>query len=164
MSAASPRRATSAMIAAAAASTSSETSRFAERSAENLFSKLESLALSLSGIGNPAEALDPAADLLGTRLQGGTVDDEARAHLGDALDLDEPIGAQGRAGLDEVDDIAREAEQRRQLHRTIELDAFRLDAAPGEMAASDLWIFGGDADMAPTRRILAPCILRGCRN
>ena len=43
----------------------------------------------------------------------------------------------------------------RELDRTVELDAFGLDAARGEMTPRDLGIFGGDLDMAPARRIVA---------
>ncbi len=67
---------------------------------------------SLSGdIGRLAEALEPGSDLLRPRLQRGAVDDEARADLGDALDLDEAVGLQRRAGLHEIDDVATEAER-----------------------------------------------------
>ena len=37
----------------------------------------------------------------------------------------------------------------------VELDAFGLHAARGEVAARDLGIFGGDADVAPAPRIVA---------
>ena len=39
-----------------------------------------------------AEALDPAADFLGAGLQRRAVDDQARADVGDVLDLDEAVG------------------------------------------------------------------------
>ena len=43
----------------------------------------------------------------------------------------------------------------------LQLDAFRLDAARGEMAARDLRILGGDAHMAPAPGIVVPDILLG---
>src|SRR6185437_3821077 len=79
--------------------------------------------------------------------------------VGDALDLDQAVGLQGRAGLHEIDDLAAQADGGRQLHRAVELDALGLDAARGEVPAGDLRIFGGDADMAPARRIVLAGIL-----
>src|SRR5690348_5718141 len=132
MSAASPRAATSARMAATGSSTAAAVSRCTASSAAKFRSKPGSAVASLSGIGDLAEALDPAPDLLGTRLQRGAVDNEAGGHVRDVLDLDEPVGTQGRAGLHEIDDVAAEPQHGRQLHRAIELDAFRLDAARGE--------------------------------
>ena len=66
-----------------------------------------------------------------------------------------PLARKRGAGRDQVDDAAAKAERRRQFHRAVQLDAFGLDAARGEMAAGDVGIFGGDADMAPARRVVA---------
>src|SRR5512146_2176172 len=129
MTAASPRARTSSMIAATAASTSASSSRFAATSAAKRSAKSAARLSSLSGTGGLAEAVDPAAHLLGARLQRGAIDNEARGHVGDVLDLDEAVRLQGAAGLDEIDDLAAEADARRQLHRAIELDAFGLNAA-----------------------------------
>jgi len=48
-----------------------------------------------------------------------------------------------------------EAERRRELHRARELDALRLDAARGEVAARHLGILGSDAHVAPAPGIVA---------
>ena len=77
------------------------------------------------------------------------------------LDLDQPVGLERRAGRDEIDDAPAQAERRRQLHRAVELDAFRLDAARGEVPAGDLRVLGRDADMAPAARIVAADHLGG---
>src|SRR6185437_12404547 len=126
MTAASPRASTSARMTATASSTAASVSRCAARSAAKSCAKPGSDVASLRGIGDLAEALDPAPDLLRARLQRGAVDDEAGGDVGDVLDLDEAVGAQGRAGLHEVDDIAAEPELRCQLHGAVELDAFSL--------------------------------------
>src|SRR5262249_39672947 len=112
MSAASPREATSAMIAATAASTSAAPSPPAA-----------ARAVSLSGTGHLGEGWEPVVDLLRARLQRGAVEDEAGGHVGNALDLDEAVRLQGRAGLHQIDDVAAKAKRRRQLHRAVELDA-----------------------------------------
>ena len=55
----------------------------------------------------------------------------------------------------EIDDPAAEAEPRRQLHRAVELDALRLDAAGREMPARHVRILGGHPHVAPARGIVA---------
>src|SRR5580658_4499795 len=159
MTAASPCARTAARISATAASTSSSTSRLAASRREKSAAKPGALASSLSGIGRLAEALDPAGDFLGAGLERDAIDDEARGDVGDALDLDEAVGAQRRSRLDEVDDLAAQADARRELHGAIELDALRLDAARREMPARDLRVLGGDAQLAPARRVVAAEIL-----
>ena len=114
-----------------------------------------------SGTTHLAEAVDPAADPLGLRLERGAVDDEARGDVGDVLDLDQPVVAQRAAAVDQVDDAVAEAERGRQLHRARELDAFGLHAARGEVAARHLGILGGDAHVAPAPRIVAARHLGG---
>src|SRR5579883_852667 len=161
ITAASPRAFTSARISATTASTSASASRLAASSAANLSAKSVAVVSSLCGIGGLAETLDPIADLLRARLERGAVDDEARGDVGDMLDLDEPVGFQGRAGLDEIDDLPAQADARRELHGAVELDALRLHASCREMPARDLGIFGGDAHMAPPRGIIAAGILGG---
>src|SRR5258708_2103295 len=149
ISAASPRAATSARMPATTVSTSAAASRRAPRKPAKAAAKPGAALSSLSGKGGLAETPEPSADLLGPRLECCAVDDQPRGDLGDALDLDEAIGAQRRAGLNQIDDMAAEAEAGGQLHRAVELDAFRLDATRGEMAPRDLGIFGRDPDMAP---------------
>src|SRR5581483_4431153 len=103
--------------------------------------------------GSVTKALDPAADLVGAGLQRRAVNDEAGADIGDVLDLDEAVGLERRAGLHEVDDVAAEAEAGPELDRAVQFDALGLDAARGEMPAGDLWVFGGDAQVAPAARV-----------
>src|SRR5262249_20804185 len=116
---------------------------------------------SLRGMRGLAEAVDPAMDLPRPCLERGAVDDEARGDIGDALDLDEAVRAQGLAGLHEIDDATAEAQHRRQLHRAVELDAFGLHAARSEMPARDFRIFGRGADAAPALGIVLPYELLG---
>src|SRR5579872_973352 len=159
MTAASPRALTSSRIDPAAASTSAASSRFKSSSAAKSFAKLRAALSSLSGTGGLAEALDPWIDLGVARLERDPVDDEARRHVGDVLDLDQAVFAQGLTRGDQIDDAARQPHRRRKLHRAVELDAFGLDAAAGEMPARDLGIFGGDAHRAPASRIVVTEIL-----
>src|SRR5579871_5425605 len=133
------------MIFATASSTSASSSRFVARKSLNAASNPGAALSSSSGIGGLAEALDPVGHLRRARLQRGAIHDEARGDIGDMLDLDETIGAQGATGRNEIDDLARQAHARRQLHRAIQDDAFGLDAALREMPARHLGIFGRDA-------------------
>src|SRR6478609_8457248 len=151
------------MISATTRSTFSSASRLRPRNAANSCSKpgAEASSLSgptllacLSGTTHLTETVDPAADALRLCLERGAVDDEARGHIGDVLDLDQPVVAQGAAAVDQVDDAMAEAKRRRELHRARELDAFGLHAARGEVAARHLGILGGDAHMAPAPRIV----------
>src|SRR5580698_3158034 len=112
------------MISATTRSTFSTASRLRPRNAEKSCSKpgAEASSLSgptllacLSGTAHLAEAVDPAADPLGLRLERGTIDDETRGHVGDVLDLDQPVLAQGAAAIDQVDNAMAEAERRREL-------------------------------------------------
>jgi len=74
--------------------------------------------------------------------------------LGYRLDLDQAVGFESGAGLDEIDDQAAEAKARRQLDRAVELDAFRLNAACRKMAAGDFGILRCNANMARTPDIV----------
>src|SRR5438034_4393465 len=80
------------------------------------------------------------------------------------LDLDEAVRGQRRPGLYQIDDMAAQPEPRRQLDRAVQLDAFGLDAAGGEMAAGHLRVFGGDPEMAPAARILLADLVRRRRD
>src|SRR5260370_1027992 len=111
-----------------------------------------------------AKAIDPAADLLRAGLQRRTVDDQPRADLGDALDLDQAVGLQCGAGLDEIDDMTAETEMGGELDRAVELDAFGLNTAGGEMAAGNLRIFGRYPDVAPACDILTCGPVGGSRD
>src|SRR5438270_8598674 len=117
------------MIAATTASTFAAVSRLAASNPAKAAAKPGAAASSLSGKRRLAETLEPLTDLVGPGLERRPIDDETRGDVGDALDLDQPVGLQRRAGLHKVDDVAREAEAGRQLHGAVELDAFGLDAA-----------------------------------
>src|SRR6185437_6329562 len=163
ITAASPRARTSARIATTASSTFSSISRLPPSSAANSASNPVREASSLS-IGGLAETLDPVVDLLGAGLERGAVDDEARRNLRDLFDLDQVVRLQRRAGLHQIDDLARQAEARRQFDGAVEHDAFRLDAARREIFSRDLGIFGRDADVAETAEIVAARILLRSRD
>src|SRR3990172_212099 len=130
----SPRAQTSAMMSATARSTSRSISRLADRNATKSTSKPDRRASSLSGIGGLANPLDPAADLVGIRLQRHAVDHQPSGHVGDVLDLDQVVRPERRPGRYEIDDTPAQAERRRQFHRAAQLDAFGLPAARGEVA------------------------------
>src|SRR5690349_15976826 len=102
------------MMPATAASTSAAVSRFIGRSAAKPASKSGAAVESLTGIDDLAQAIDPGAHLIGARLQRRPVDDEAGGDIRDALDLDEPVRDERRAGLDEVDDAGAEPQHRGQ--------------------------------------------------
>src|SRR6516225_9363865 len=101
MTARSPRSLTAEMIRPTARSTTAADSRLAASRRAKARSNPGRRASSLSGtsqlLGRDAEALDPAPDLLGPRLERRAVDDEARGDLGDALDLDQSVRPQGCA-------------------------------------------------------------------
>src|SRR5579859_6111223 len=139
------------MMAATVSLTSWAVSRLSSSSRLKAASKWASARLSLRAIGTLSETFDPPGQLLRPGLQRRAVDDQSRADLGDLLDLDQPIGLQGRAGRDQIDDQAAKAETRGQFHGAAQFHAFGLHAAPGEMLGGDGGIFGGDADMAPAR-------------
>src|SRR3954454_11478755 len=159
--AASPRTRTSAMMSATTRSTFSSASRLRPRNVAKSLSKPGAAASSLSGTAHLTEAVDPAADPLRLGLERGAVDDEARGDVGDVLDLDQAVVTQRAAAVDKVDDAMAEPERGRQLHRARELDALRLHAARGEVAARDLRILGGNAHVAPAPRIVAARHLGG---
>ena len=70
------------------------------------------------------------------------------------LDLDQAVGPESRARAHQIDDAPAEPEPRCQLHGAVELDAFGLDPAGGEMAARHTGILGGDPHVTPARRIV----------
>src|SRR5690349_20205837 len=127
----SPRRRTVARISSTAASTSAAASRFAPAKAANSAAKRGELVLSLSGIDGVPKTIDPSRDFVRPCLERRAIDDEARGHVGNPLDLDEAVCLEGGAGLDEVDDLPAKPETGRELHRTVQFDAFRLNPARG---------------------------------
>src|SRR5580704_9607637 len=102
------------MIPATASSTSAALSRLAASSAvkavSNPASRVESV-IAIAGLcrrrcrrllprrgGRLTDRLDPIADLVGPRLQPRAVDNQPRTDIGDVLNLDQPVGLEGRAG------------------------------------------------------------------
>src|SRR6516225_12455632 len=113
-----------------------------------------------------AKALAPPANLFRAGFQRRSVDNQPRADLRDALDLYQTVRFQRRPGLDEIDDVMAETEMRGELDRAVQLDAFRLDAARGKMAAGDLRVFRGHPNVACAPDILPrdPVCRRGHRD
>src|SRR5579859_4914859 len=164
LSASSPRRRTSAMMAATASLTSCAVSRLSSSSRLKAASKWASVEFSLRAIGTLPETLDPAGQLFGPGFERRSVHDQPRRNLGDPLDFDQAVGLERRTGRDQVDDQAAQAQSRRQFHGAVEFHAFRLHAPLGEMLGGDGGIFGGDADMAPARGIVLARQVRRLRD
>src|SRR5262245_33976269 len=101
ITATSPRRRTSSIMAVTIASTFAAVSRFVASNAENASAKPGARASSLSGIG---DLLDPGRDLAVARLQRRAVDDQPRRHVGDPLDLHQAVRLQRSTGRNEIDD------------------------------------------------------------
>ena len=84
------------------------------------------------------------------------VHDQTRTYLTDGLELHQTIGAQGVAGIDQIDNAISETHQWRQFHRTIELDDLGLHAEARIVFACNLRVFGRDPraaiDQARLRR------------
>ena len=117
-----------------------------------------STSASKGGLGKPGPAVDRGACISAGRqrrcgsgrsrhrslfragLHRGAVDDQPAGDVGNHLAPRlQPVRAlQGRAGLDEVDDEARQAEPRGELHGAVEVHNLGMDAAGGEMAAGDI--------------------------
>src|ERR1700730_5390374 len=159
------------MIPATAASTSAAVSRLASSSLVKAASKPASRVASLIGIWPPiarpdglAEAVNPAADFLRAGLQRGAIDDQPRAHLGDALALGQAVCLQCGAGLNQIDDMTAQAEMWSKLDRSVQLDAFRLHAACSEMTSGDFGVFGRHANVARPPANLACGTVRSRRD
>src|SRR6266481_4719645 len=73
-----------------------------------------------------AQPLDPASDLFRAGFQRRTVDDEARADIGDVFDLNEAVGPQRRPGLHQIDDMPAQPEERGELNGAVQFDALGL--------------------------------------
>src|SRR5665213_3817254 len=108
ITASSPRARTAARIAATASSTRSSTSRLPSSKAAKAAAKSGCDWFSLSGIRGLAKAFDPIADLAGPGLERGTIDDQPRGNLRDLFDLHQIVRLQRRAGLHQIDDLARQ--------------------------------------------------------
>ncbi|MNZ66667.1 hypothetical protein D3C78_848980 [compost metagenome] len=81
-------------------------------------------------------------------LHGCLVDHQARADRGDQVLRLQAIGAQGIAGVDHVDDLVGEVDQRRQLHRTVQFDDVDLAALLGIVALGYVDELGGNPQAA----------------
>src|SRR5690606_37790803 len=90
------------------------------------------------------ECLDEGQQLLATGFHGGLIDDQARGNLGYVLDGHQVVGAQGAAGGDEIDDGVRQSDQRRELHRAVQLDDVDVHALGREVLARSLHVFRGN--------------------
>src|SRR5260221_10212748 len=111
------------MIAATSTSTDAASSRRCATSAPNWRVKSAARASSLTAICRLAHAIEPAANFIGQHFECGTVDDQARGNIRDALDLHEAMRLQRRAAGDQIDDSAAQPQARRQLDPAVQLDA-----------------------------------------
>src|SRR3546814_14972809 len=59
--------------------------------------------------------------------------------------LDKVVGLECAAGGNEVDDAVGQADQRRQFHRTVQLDDVHVHAFAGEVFARGAHLLGGHA-------------------
>src|SRR6185503_10551800 len=66
-------------------------------------------------------------------LERGRIDDEPRADRTDLLDDDQVVGLQRLAGADQVDDQIGQPHQRRELHRSVQLDQIDMNTLGAEM-------------------------------
>ena len=79
-------------------------------------------------------------------LSAAWIDDQPRADRHDVLDRDQVVGPQRVAGGHQVDDRVGQPDQRRELHRAVELDEVDVHALGREVLARGLHVLGRDAD------------------
>src|SRR5574340_1540223 len=104
-------------------------------------------ALTRAAGGNSrSERIDHRLDQTTLELERGLVDHQARTDVADVLDRDQAVGLERAAGGDEIDDDVGQSDQRRELHRAIQLDEVDVYALAGEMLACRVDVFGSDAD------------------
>ena len=92
------------------------------------------------------ERVDHRLDQAALELERGLVDHQARTDVADVLDADQAVGLERAAGGDEIDDDVRQADQRGEFHRAVELDEVDVHALGREMVARRVDVLGGDAD------------------
>src|SRR3984957_7767167 len=98
ITATSPRFFTSSRMTATAASTSSASSRFKSSNAANSRAKPGAAVSGPRGVGGRAGTLEPGAQHGRVRLEREAIDNQARGHVGDGLDLDQAVFLEGAAG------------------------------------------------------------------
>ncbi len=97
------------------------------------------------------------------QLVGDRVGDQPRRAARDLLADHEPVLAQRRPGRGQVDDPLRQAGQRRQLDRALDLDDLRLAAGVEEVARRDPRVLGRDPDHPEPPQRLGRAVLAGDR-
>src|SRR3546814_6425476 len=110
------------MMPATTAETSASASRLALTMASKRWTKSGAAAFSSTGIDGLPEFLEPAADLVRPGLERGAVDHQPRRHPGDHFHFDQAVGLERRAGRAQVDDAPAQAQGRRKLHGTVQLE------------------------------------------
>ncbi|MCY1437030.1 hypothetical protein D9M71_531760 [compost metagenome] len=81
-------------------------------------------------------------------LHRSFVDDQPGADGSNEILWLQTVGPQRVTRVDHVDDLVRQADQRRQLHRTVELDDVDLTALLGVVALGNVDELGGDTQAA----------------
>ncbi len=76
-------------------------------------------------------------------FERGLVDDETRGNVHDVFHLDQAIGLERAPGRNQIDDGVGQPGERRQFHRTVELDQIDVHALGGEVLARHVQVFGG---------------------
>ena len=104
------------------------------------------------------ERVDQRLHRVALQLERAGIDDQPRADRHDVLDGDEIVRLQRVAGRHEIDDRVGEADQRRQLHRAVELDQVDVHRLRGEMLARGAHVLGGDADARAALNGAAPVV------
>src|SRR6476661_4328292 len=79
-------------------------------------------------------------------LERGRIDDQPRADRPDLLDDDQIVGLQRLAGADQVDDQIGQPHQRRELHRSVQLDQIDMNSLGAEMRSRGADVLGGDLE------------------
>ncbi len=91
-----------------------------------------------------SSASSSGVDRLALQLHRGLVDDQPRRDRHDRLDLDQVVRGERRAGRHEVDDRVRQADQRAELHRAVQLDQVDVHALHVEVLARRLHVLRRD--------------------
>src|SRR3569623_3555190 len=85
-----------------------------------------------------SERIDHRLDQVPLELEGGLVHDQARTDIADVLDRNQSVGLERAAGGNEIDDDVGQSDQRRQLHRSLELDEVDVHALPAKWSRAAL--------------------------
>src|SRR6185437_13304461 len=146
-SAPSPRSRTSSRIAAVARSTppSCAPSNASRRSSSRSKPAASEERRRGSTTARPREGIDERRERLALELERGRVHDQPAGNGEDLLDRREPVRLERAARVHQVHDRVGEADQRRELHRAVELDEVDVHALGGEVLARGLDVFRRDA-------------------